>query len=104
MTGNWMINKMIDFDDIYLSIEVDPYIKFNDGGALFQFGLVRGIIEFGDSEFEGKSRIEFTWIGSDEMDEVWGTGEILKKSESEITGLFRFDSGDNYGFEASKVN
>lgn len=99
--GKYYIVEMSEFDDVYLGIEVDPFIDFKDSGAHFQFGLVAGAIEF--ERKENSTETQFTWRGSDEMDEVWGTGTFKEKSGTEIYGGFVFNNGDEYDFVATKA-
>jgi hypothetical protein len=99
-TGKWRITEMEQWDMDYIDSEVPGYFEFDDSGfGEFQFGYVEGQMDCTISEH----KIEFSWNGSDEMDEASGRGWCTLKSNKEIEGMIYFHCGDNSAFEAIKL-
>jgi hypothetical protein len=93
---------MDEWDDEYIDMEEDAYIRIKkDGTGEFQFGLVKGDIDGRIEKRNDNARLEFTWSGFDEDDEISGRGwaEINKK---EINGRIFIHLGDDSGFKAKK--
>jgi hypothetical protein len=64
--GKWRIVEMPDYEDDYPDMLDPAYILFKDHGCgEFAFGCVTGQI-FGGADADA---VEFSWQGSDEMDE-----------------------------------
>lgn len=82
-TGAWRIVSSPDFDDDYLSEEVEPYVKLRQSGdridGEYHVGLQSGEI---DGRLQGEDQIIFSFAGMDEMDEVNGTGTIAMDGEA----------------------
>jgi len=103
LMGTWEIQEMESWDEDYFNMEVQAYVEVKeDKTGKFQFGLVRGYFHWGMYDFGSSKRMEFTWEGNDEMDDVFGAGWISLKSDNSIEGEFRFHSGDDSTFQASK--
>ena len=91
--GRWRIVWMSNWAQDFVDLEVPGHFNFaaNRTGS-FQFGIVQGEM---DCRFDGKPprRVEFTWQGSDEGDEVCGRGhaEIV---DGELHGHIQFHMGD----------
>lgn len=97
--GAWRIVWMSEWDQDYVDMEVPGHITFRVGrSGSFQFGLVQGEM---DCRIDGRPnlRIEFTWHGFDEGDELTGRGhaEIV---DSELQGHLHFHLGDDSAFRA----
>ena len=102
-TGAWRITEMDEWDEDYINMEVQAYLKINrEGGGEFQFGLVRGHIVDGWIDEDGES-YEFRWEGSDEMDEASGTCLLSLTGKDHIEGELTFDNGDSSGFLAERI-
>ena len=100
--GKWRIYRMDEWDDEYINMEEEAFIKINkDGTGQFQFGLVTGEIDGRIEKRNDNERLEFTWAGFDENDEMAGRGwaEINKK---EMNGWIFLHLGDDSGFQAKK--
>ncbi len=101
-TGTWMIEEMEMWDKGFIDMDVPGYLRFNkDNTGDFQFGLVRGFMDFQVEGAKGKERIEFTWEGSDEMDPASGRGWASIEN-GELIGRIFFHFGDNSSFRAVK--
>ena len=73
--GRWHIVSMSKWDEDYLNEEVQAFIEFDDkGGGSFQFGYVRGVIDYREGLRDGKPGVEWSWDGNDEMDPAQGRG------------------------------
>ncbi len=100
--GTWRIVEMEQWDSSFVDMEVPGFFLFStDKTGDFQFGLVRGHMAFHYATLDGKKRIEFSWMGSDEMDPVSGFGwaEIM---DSELVGRIYFHDSDDSLFRATK--
>lgn len=89
---------MDGWDQDYVDMEDPAYIAFemNNFGN-FQFGLVQGQTDF---RIDGK-RVEFTWNGIDENDEVNGHG-FAEIGHGELVGHIYIHLGDDSAFRAIK--
>ncbi len=98
-TGVWDVVASPDFDDDYLSIEVEPYISLEQEGTRisgeYQVGLQQGTI---DGRLQDDTHVFFSFEGNDEMDEVTGAGTLtLNGDRLEFTLMYH--QGDDYTFE-----
>ena len=101
-TGRWRITWMDQWDQDFVDEEVEGFFEFrNDGSGEFQFGYVRGEIDHRPSTRDGKSCVEFTWDGNDEMDPALGRGWAVIGGD-EIMGEIFFHRGDESEFKAEK--
>jgi hypothetical protein len=94
--GTWRIAWMSGWDMDYVDMEVPGHVTFESRGTgSFQFGLVQGQL---DCRVKGR-RVEFTWSGFDEGDELSGRGyaEIV---DGELRGYFYIHLGDDSAFHA----
>jgi hypothetical protein len=99
--GPWRIVWMSGWDQDYVHMEVPGHITFKNGWTgSFEFGLVQGQK---DCRIEGRQnpRIDFTWHGFDEDDELTGRGhaEIV---DGELHGHLYFHIGDDSAFRATR--
>jgi len=100
--GRWQIVSMSLWDEDYLNEEVQAYIEFDDkGGGSFQFGYVRGDIDYRDVQRDGKPTVEFSWDGNDEMDPAQGRGWAVL-DDDRLNGMIFFHQGDESEFEAER--
>ncbi len=98
-TGVWRIVWMSDWDQDYVNMEVPGHITFEkDQNGNFQFGMVQGQMDCRLDERQSQ-RIDFTWHGFDEGDELAGRGhaEIVK---DELHGRLYIHMGDDSAFRA----
>lgn len=74
-TGRWRITWMDQWDQEFVDEEVEGYFDFatNNSGS-FQFGSVRGTIDYRTGMRDAKPSVEFTWDGNAEMDPAQGRG------------------------------
>jgi hypothetical protein len=73
--GRWRITWMSNWDQDYVDLVEPGYVEFTDDGfGEFVFGAVCGWIDARVSTCE--SRIEFSWQGECEGDDLCGRGEI----------------------------
>ena len=96
--GSWRIVWMAGWDTDYVDMEVPGHITFERNGVgCFQFGLVQGQM---DCRVKGQ-RIEFTWSGFDEGDELSGRGHA-EITDGELRGHFYIHLGDDSAFHAHR--
>jgi hypothetical protein len=100
--GSWSIRSSPDFDESYLHMERPAYVTFqSDGDRIagnFQVGLQTGFI---DGRQRSDGSVQFTFEGTDEMDEVSGAGTATIEGERLILTLM-YHQGDDYTFEATR--
>jgi hypothetical protein len=101
-TGRWRITWMDQWEQDFVDEEVEGFFEFRpDGSGEFQFGYVRGEIDYRPSTRDGKPCVEFTWDGNDEMDSAQGRGWTVIEGD-EIMGEIFFHQGDESEFKAEK--
>jgi len=102
-SGHWRIVEMDAWDNDYMDMEVEAFLKIEiDGAGEFQFGLVHGWIDGHVTTRDGKSAIEFSWEGNDEMDPATGRGWAIQEDENTLSGMIFFHQGDKSGFIAKR--
>jgi len=101
-TGMWDVVSSPDFDDDYLRMEVDPYVKlYRVGDRLegeYHLGLQSGDV---DGRLGDEDRVVFSFEGMDEMDMVNGTGTIALQGDRLIFKLM-YHGGDDFTFECER--
>jgi hypothetical protein len=99
VVGRWLIESMDQWDRDYIDEEVRGYFEFDakESGD-FQFGYVRGQIDYRLGERDGKPAVEFSWAGYDagSGDECSGRGWFVLEG-GELRGEFFFHLGDDSG-------
>jgi nucleoside-diphosphate-sugar epimerase len=99
LIGKWRIVEMEGFDRDYIDLVELGYITFDTrGGGEFAFGAVTGNLEL----WYARRSVEFTWYGSDEMDEVSGSGSAELEDDGTLSGEIIFHDSDEYGFRARR--
>jgi hypothetical protein len=102
--GRWRITSMEKWEEDYINMEVKAFIEIAKGKTgEFQFGLVRGSIDWELAEGPRGKRLDFTWEGMDEMDECSGSGWIELRSSSLLDGHIKFHRGDASDFQARRT-
>ncbi|ESQ07777.1 MAG: hypothetical protein N838_23075 [Thiohalocapsa sp. PB-PSB1] len=103
ITGKWKIIEMEQWDLKFIDEQGPGYFEFksNNQGS-FMFGYVEGEIDFRESESK-HSRIEYSWIGQDEMDDASGRGYFEIVNDNEIYGEIFFHQGDSSWVKATKI-
>lgn len=97
--GRWRIVEMPDYTDDYPDMMEPAYILFEGhGSAEFAFGCVTGQI-FGGGDTD---TVEFSWNGSDEMDEAQGVGWAEVQPDGSLKGQICFHGGDEADFIARR--
>jgi hypothetical protein len=100
--GKWRIFHMDQWEKDYIDMEVPGYITIQkDGIGHFQFGLVTGEMDCRVVKHNGDERLEFSWDGSDEGDEISGRG-WAGVDNKEMKGWIYIHLGDDSGFKAKK--
>lgn len=102
LIGDWRIVEMDLWDREYMDMEVPAFIRFEEEGGEFQFGLVSGSIDGRYLIKSGRASVEFSWEGQDEMDAVSGRGWVTLESDNLLKGMLYFHGGDESGFVAKR--
>lgn len=101
--GSWRILAMQLWDRDYLDLEVPAHLTFegNRSGS-FQFGAVRGWIDYRVGERDGKPAVEFSWEGFNDADPSSGRGWALIDGD-EMQGRLFLHGGDDSAFTAQRA-
>lgn len=104
LAGTWHITEMDQWDEDYFNMEVQAYLEIDQkGSGDFQFGLVTGAVD-GEIVKDGSDeKLEFTWEGSDENDEAFGSGWLRLKDKNTLEGKIKFHQGDSSLFSAKRA-
>lgn len=98
--GTWRITSMELWDQAYMDLEGPAHITFDaDRLGSFQFGAVRGWIDYRVSTEDGRVRVEFSWEGVSEGDPLCGRGWAVQVNDA-IEGLLFIHNGDESRFTA----
>lgn len=101
LTGSWRIVWMSGWDQDYVDMDVPGHFTFGSGrSGSFQFGMVQGQMDCRPA-YPSVQRMEFTWHGFDEGDELTGRGhaEIV---DGELHGHLYIHLGDDSAFRAAR--
>jgi len=97
--GTWRIVETELWDRDALDESEPAQIAFDQrGGGAFRMLYVYGEI---DPRFEG-DRVDFTWVGHDEMDEASGRGSAEIGKDGKLSGRIYFHMGDDSSFVATR--
>jgi hypothetical protein len=103
--GRWRIVTMSAWEDEYLDEEVQAFFDFKEtGSGSFQFGYIRGLMDFRTTSREGKPAVEFSWEGGDGADGTSLTGRgwaVLQ--EDKLHGMIFIHQGDDSEFVADRA-
>jgi hypothetical protein len=103
-SGRWRITWMDQWDQQFVDAEVEGFFEFrSDNQGSFQFGYVKGVIDYRPGIREAKPSVDFSWEGRDEMDPAQGRGWAVVDGE-DIHGMIFFHRGDESRFKAKKEN
>jgi hypothetical protein len=100
--GRWRIIWMSGWGQEYVDTEVPGHITFANGRAgSFQFGLLEAQMDCNVRAGSEPLRVDFTWHGFDEGDELTGRG-YAEITDGELNGHLYIHLGDNSAFRAVK--
>jgi hypothetical protein len=104
--GRWHIVSMSEWDEDYLNEEVQAFIEFEEGqrGA-FQFGYVRGDLDYREGLRDGEPCVEWSWEGTDGADVTPMSGRgRAKLSDEGLDGRIFIHLGDESDFDAERAS
>jgi hypothetical protein len=91
------------WDQEFVDAEVEGFFQFGPkNGGSFQFGYVKGDIDYRPGIRKGKSSVDFSWEGRDEIDPAQGRGWAVLDGQ-EIEGMIFFHRGDKSRFKARRA-
>jgi len=87
--GRWHFVSMSTWDDDYLNEEVQAFIEFGEAQkGEFQFGLIRGVIDYREGLRDGERAVEWSWEGTEGADITPMTGRAWAKlNDDELRGM-----------------
>jgi hypothetical protein len=106
LSGKWAVVELPTMADDYPGLSPDPHVlithdEYDRFSATFQFGAQQGEIDGRVDELWPKAAaIFFTFLGSDEGDEISGAAaDVAFNAENDtITGTMRYHLGDELPF------
>lgn len=102
LIGRWRIVEMDLWDRDAIDLVAPGYIEFTeDGTGQFAFIAVRGWMDCRTTERNGRTRVDFSWNGDDEGDQVSGRGWAALVADATIEGHLFIHMGDDSGFRAT---
>jgi hypothetical protein len=101
--GKWRIIEMEMWDQDYVDLIIPGYFSFDkDDLGDFQFGVVKGQIDYRIEKIGDVERLEFSWEGADENDPASGRGWAVINGDH-LEGRFYFHLGDNSWFKFKRI-
>ena len=102
--AEFVISDISGFDKKELKNNGESYFNIKeDGTGNFHFGFVNGSFQGKIVEKKDDEIFEFAWQGTDEDEEVSGTGyALIGEDEESIEGEICFEDGDEHYFRAYK--
>ncbi len=112
LSGKWVIVELSSMMDDYLEITPDPHVlithtEFERFSGTYHFAAQDGEISGRvDEVFVGAAALFFTFLGSDEGDDVSGAAaDVAYHSGTDtITGTMRYHHGDDMPFVWERVS
>jgi hypothetical protein len=103
--GRWSIDSMSMWDKDYIDEEVPGYFEFGRNGlGSFQFGYVRGDLDYQVTDRGDKTAVEFSFEGGDGADGTPCTGRGWMMLDGEtLRGMFIFHRGDESEIELGRT-
>jgi|GEM_PF-828020 len=106
LSGKWVVAELPTMMDDYLGLTPDPHVlithtEFERFSATFQFGAQQGEIDGRvDEVWTHAAAIFFTFVGTDEGDEISGASADAgyNAADDTITGTMRYHLGDDLPF------
>lgn len=103
VVGAWRLDSMELWDRGYLDLEVPAHITFDrDGLGSFQFGAVRGWIDYRLGVMGEAVRVELSWEGFNDSDASCGRAWATV-TDGRLEGRFYLHNGDDSAFTATRI-
>lgn len=111
LSGKWAVVELPSMMRGYLGLTPDPHVlirhtEFERFSATYQFGAQEGVIDGRVEEvWPDAAAIFFTFVGTDEGDEVSGAAHDVAyhAKDGTITGTMRYHGGDDLPFVWRRV-
>lgn len=104
VVGAWRIDGMELWDRDYLDLEVPAHITFDrDRLGSFQFGAVRGWIDYRLAPMGDGVLVDFSWEGFNDSDPSCGRASATVTGDR-LEGRFYLHNGDDSAFTATRIS
>lgn len=101
MWDRWRILWMDQWGRDAIDLVGPGFIEFHeDGTGEFGFVAVRGWMDWRTTDHDGPDRVEFSWHGDDEGDDVSGRGWARLTADGALEGHLFIHLGDDSAFHA----
>jgi hypothetical protein len=105
LIGKWRIVETEVWDRDALDLVQPAFIEFrSDRTGEFCFIAVEGWLDCRYSSDDGKARVEFSWDGKDEYDDVSGRGWAAIQDDGVLRGRILFHLGEDSSFAALRYD
>jgi hypothetical protein len=98
LAGTWIVISSPDFNDDYLHMDGQPYVRLEIRGRTtsgdYHIGLQTGTINGGSDD---NDHLSFNFVGNDEMEPMQGEGTAELQGEQLIVTL-TYDTSDEFTF------
>jgi len=95
--GRWRITNMDKWDKDFIDLVEPGFIEFLDNNfGAFHFGCIDANLDY---QVDEKGKVEFSFCGDDEGQEVFGRGWAQRNNQG-LYGSFFFHEGTQLEFEA----
>jgi len=106
LSGKWIVVELPSMTDDYLTLSSDSHVQithdeYDRFSATFKFGAQQGEIDgHVDEVWIHSAAIFFTFVGTDEGDEISGAAADAgyNAKDDTITGMMRYHQGDELPF------
>lgn len=100
--GRWRITYMVEWDQDYVDLVTTGYIQFDEeDSGQFQFGTVKGLLDYRIKKIGKQNRIEFSWVGFNDSDPGSGRGWAVIE-DGKLMGHLYIHMSDDSEFVAEK--
>ena len=104
LVGRWRILEMDLWDRDAIELVGPGYFEFKPGGTgAFGFIAVEGWMDCRPAQAGGLPGVDFTWVGTDDGDDVSGRGAATLQDDGSLHGHIYFHMGDDSGFRAERI-
>ena len=101
--GEWRITSASEWNEEYLTMDGAAFLKVSSSGyGTIGFGAFRGILDVMQDELRPEDVMQFSFLGTDEGDEVCGRGFALEEGGL-LKGRICFHRGISSDFTAERV-
>jgi hypothetical protein len=105
LVGHWRIVEMDNVDRAALDLVETAFIALGpDGSGEFAVIAIHGWLDCRTTEHQGRTVVEFSWLGDDEGELANGRGRITLLDDHTLDGVLFIHGGDESTFRATRLS